>query len=552
MHGAAAGARGAAAAAGAARGRRVGRAVPASGPLRLPLRRPARARDVAAGARVPDERAVPVPSRAAAPSCGGAGSTSIRSTSRDDEDDALARVADLARAGRPVRRCCERAVDARARRPGTRSCAAISRPTSPRVAVDGAARTRPSSCSTRRCSPISTATDARRSARQLAQLAASRPTVWVSNEGPGVCVEHRAAARAGAVRARPRRCRARAHRPARRHGRLAVMTPFAGCAARRGRARTDRAAARSCSTCRIAASPRPAASRAGSRRPTCTTSRTTAATPRASSRSTPTPARCARSSGCRGAANHDWEDLAVAPDAARHSVGLAGRHRRQRRDRAARCSSTVSTSRASRREHAAVTLTANAADVWRLRYPSGPANAESLAVTPTGRAYVFTKNADRRRGGVRGAAAARRRTACRPLRRIGTLPIPPLATGAAISRGRLAARRPHLLRGLPVAAARRRRRGGGRDEADRGDRCRCSGRARASASRTGGSSSTPRESTRRCGACRCRRRSTHRQPRRRRMQRRPRRAASSPSPSTDPAGAVVELDAYVRCSPRSR
>ncbi len=133
-----------------------------------------------------------------------------------------------------------------------------------------------------------------------------------------------------------------------------------------------------------------------------------------------------------GAVNHDWEDLAVAPDAAgTPSVWIAdiGDNDANRDE--------VQLYRVDEPHIAAgatgKTLSTAAPDVWRLRYPSGPANAESLAVTPAGRAYVFTKNA-------MGAATAYE-VPPRPdpdhvqvMRAIGTLQIPPLATGAAISR----------------------------------------------------------------------------------------------------------------------
>jgi hypothetical protein len=94
------------------------------------------------------------------------------------------------------------------------------------------------------------------------------------------------------------------------------------------------------------------------------------------------------------AENHDWEDLAVATDATgRPSVWIAD----------------IGDNDATRHEvqlyrvpepHVGGTGGRSAStrmpDVWRLRYPSGPVNAESLAVTPGGRAYVITKSADGR------------------------------------------------------------------------------------------------------------------------------------------------------------
>jgi hypothetical protein len=133
-----------------------------------------------------------------------------------------------------------------------------------------------------------------------------------------------------------------------------------------------------------------------------------------------------------GAVNHDWEDIAVAPDAAgTPSVWIAD----------------IGDNDANRDEvhlyrvdepHIVAgglggTVTTSAPDVWRLRYPSGPANAESLAVTPSGHAYVFTKSAT---GAAAGYAVPPRPDPdhVQVMRPIGTLQIPPLATGAAISR----------------------------------------------------------------------------------------------------------------------
>ncbi len=132
-----------------------------------------------------------------------------------------------------------------------------------------------------------------------------------------------------------------------------------------------------------------------------------------------------------GAVNRDWEDLAVAPDAAgTPSVWIAdigdndatrGEVQLYRVDEPHIVAGGL-----------AGTATTSSPDVWRLRYPSGPANAESLAVTPSGQAFVFTKS-------VSGAATAYAvplhpdPSHVQVMRRIGTLQIPPLATGAAIS-----------------------------------------------------------------------------------------------------------------------
>lgn len=94
-----------------------------------------------------------------------------------------------------------------------------------------------------------------------------------------------------------------------------------------------------------------------------------------------------------GARNVDWEDIAVAPDARGvPSVWLAD----------------IGDNSASRTEIAvyrvdephvdgsALDVAASTAvpDTWRLRYPGAAADAEALAVSPRGSAYVFTKSLD--------------------------------------------------------------------------------------------------------------------------------------------------------------
>lgn len=92
-----------------------------------------------------------------------------------------------------------------------------------------------------------------------------------------------------------------------------------------------------------------------------------------------------------GARNVDWEDLAVGRDATgTPSVWLAdiGDNRAARRE--------VQVYRVDEPRLAAVDrgadLSTERADVWRLRYPGGPVNAESFAVTPQGVGYVVTKS----------------------------------------------------------------------------------------------------------------------------------------------------------------
>jgi hypothetical protein len=91
------------------------------------------------------------------------------------------------------------------------------------------------------------------------------------------------------------------------------------------------------------------------------------------------------------ARNVDWEDIAVAPDAAgTPSVWLADiGDNDETRDEVevyrVREPHVLRTSR-NRSIHLQVSA------VWRLRYPSGPVDAESLAVAPDGTVYVVTKS----------------------------------------------------------------------------------------------------------------------------------------------------------------
>ncbi|HJQ42182.1 MAG TPA: hypothetical protein VJ831_03790 [Jatrophihabitantaceae bacterium] len=90
-----------------------------------------------------------------------------------------------------------------------------------------------------------------------------------------------------------------------------------------------------------------------------------------------------------GATNVDWEDIAVATDARGvASVWLAdiGDNNAERPE--------VTIYRVDEprvRGNVAVRTTPRP-DVWRLTYPDGPHNAESLAVAPGGKAYIITKS----------------------------------------------------------------------------------------------------------------------------------------------------------------
>lgn len=92
-----------------------------------------------------------------------------------------------------------------------------------------------------------------------------------------------------------------------------------------------------------------------------------------------------------GASNVDWEDIAVALDwRAVPSVWLAdiGDNDAKRDE--------VRVYRVDEphvdKSHPGVEATTGPPEVWRLRYPDGPRDAESLAVAPGGAAYVFSKS----------------------------------------------------------------------------------------------------------------------------------------------------------------
>jgi hypothetical protein len=92
-----------------------------------------------------------------------------------------------------------------------------------------------------------------------------------------------------------------------------------------------------------------------------------------------------------GARNVDWEDIAVARDAAgTPSVWLADiGDNDAARSEIQVYRVTEPHVRAADRDR---TIRADAVDVWRLRYPDGPVDAESLAVAPDGSGFVVTKS----------------------------------------------------------------------------------------------------------------------------------------------------------------
>lgn len=96
-----------------------------------------------------------------------------------------------------------------------------------------------------------------------------------------------------------------------------------------------------------------------------------------------------------GATSHDWEDIAVAPNAAgRSSVWLAdiGDNTLERSRMEVYRVDEPAIAPADRGR----TLRATPHDTWLLRYPDGPHNAESFAVTPQGVGYIVTKSEDGR------------------------------------------------------------------------------------------------------------------------------------------------------------
>jgi hypothetical protein len=91
------------------------------------------------------------------------------------------------------------------------------------------------------------------------------------------------------------------------------------------------------------------------------------------------------------ASNVDWEDIAVAPDARGVPsvwLGDIGDNRGARHE--------IDVYRVDEphvdRSGTAIAPRTSEPQLWRLRYPHGPNNAESLAVAPGGNAYVVTKS----------------------------------------------------------------------------------------------------------------------------------------------------------------
>jgi hypothetical protein len=147
-----------------------------------------------------------------------------------------------------------------------------------------------------------------------------------------------------------------------------------------------------------------------------------------------------------GATNVDWEDIADAPDAR----GVASVWLADIGDNgASRTEIAVYRVAEPHVDHSATDVEAatTAPEVWRLRYPDGARDAESLAVSPQGAAYVFTKSLN---GTAEVFALPARSDASRvqTLRAVGSVrfaftgtaggPNPfgqRTATGAALSRG---------------------------------------------------------------------------------------------------------------------
>jgi hypothetical protein len=143
-----------------------------------------------------------------------------------------------------------------------------------------------------------------------------------------------------------------------------------------------------------------------------------------------------------GAKNVDWEDLAVTPDAGgTPSVWLADIGDNDGvRDEVQLYRVNEPHVDLARTDVAAQTARP---DVWRLRYPSGPVNAESLAVDPHGRGYLITKS-DTGRSVVYAVPPRPDPDRVQTMRRIGAITLEShgglipsrlqvLATGAALS-----------------------------------------------------------------------------------------------------------------------
>jgi hypothetical protein len=166
----------------------------------------------------------------------------------------------------------------------------------------------------------------------------------------------------------------------------------------------------------------------------------------------------------RGARNVDWEDIAVAPSPSGvPSVWLADiGDNDATRGEVEVYRVAEPTVRASARD---VSITTRRADVWRLSYPTGPVNAESFAVTPTGVGYLVTKSVSGRSVVYQlpprpDRHAVQQLTRVAPVRFTSPLSFGRLATGATISAdGRWLAIRTYLaaylwpLPGGGVAAA---------------------------------------------------------------------------------------------------
>lgn len=146
-----------------------------------------------------------------------------------------------------------------------------------------------------------------------------------------------------------------------------------------------------------------------------------------------------------GATAVDWEDIAVAPDADGTPSVWLGDIGDNMHERSEIRLYRVDEPAVNRSRRNVVTSTARP-DVWRLRYPSGPVDAESLAVAPRGVPYLVTKSL----AGDSVVYAAPRTpnaSAVRTLTRVGSIrfgftgtpgPFAPIgqltATGAALSR----------------------------------------------------------------------------------------------------------------------
>jgi hypothetical protein len=129
-----------------------------------------------------------------------------------------------------------------------------------------------------------------------------------------------------------------------------------------------------------------------------------------------------------GARNVDWEDIAVAPDARGVPSVWIGDIGDNDGTRAEVAVYRVDEPRVP--AGAAAPITTGRPDVWRLSYPDGARDAESLAVTPGGAAYIVSKSLTGE-SRVYALPSSPDATRVQPVRRIGTVQLGVVRVGAA-------------------------------------------------------------------------------------------------------------------------